>query len=176
MEGRRETEAHPGDVDAPSHAGGIESDVDAERLEHVGAATPAGGRPVAVLRHRDPGPSRHQRGRGRDVERARAVAAGAAGVDASRRQVEWRRMRPHRFDKPRHLLHRLAPGPERDQETGNLRRGGLTGHHLVHNGACMLPTERCALQELLDRLRGRHGLGYWYAAGVAITSSASSIR
>src|SRR5207248_532327 len=41
MEGRRETEAHPGDVDAPSHAGGIESDVDAERLEHVGAASPA---------------------------------------------------------------------------------------------------------------------------------------
>ena len=84
-------------------------------------------------------------------------------------------MRPHRFDKPRHLLDGLSPGPERDQEAGDLGRGGLACHHLVHHGACLLPIERGALQQLLDGLRERHGFGYWYAAGVAITSSASSI-
>ena len=48
-------------------------------------------------------------------------------------------------------------------------------NHLVHHRACLLPSKGRALEKLFDRLCSRHAFGYWYAAGVAITSSASSI-
>jgi len=76
----------------------------------------------------------------------------------------------------RHLLDRLAFCPKRDQQTGELPGGRLARHHLVHHLVRLVATERRALQKLFDRLRRCHGRGYWYAAGVAITSNASSIR
>ena len=161
MEGRRETEAHSGDLDTPPHAVSVERDVDAKCLEHVGAPAAARSRPVAVLRHRDTRPRRHQRRRRGDIESTGPIAPRAAGINAPRWHLQRSGMRAHRFDEPGHLLHGLSPGPERDQEAGNLHRGRITGHHLVHHGARLLPTEWRALQQLLDRLRGRHGFGYW---------------
>src|SRR5207253_8732160 len=75
MEGRREAEAHPRSLDAAPDAAGIERDVDSERLEHIGAPTPARGGPVSVLRHRDARAGRDERRRRRDIERAGSVAA-----------------------------------------------------------------------------------------------------
>ena len=132
MEGRREAEAHPRSLDAAPDAAGIERDVDSERLEHIGAPTPARGGPVSVLRHRDARAGRDERRRRRDVERAGSVAAGPAGVDRSRREVERCRVRPHRVDESGHLLDRLPLCPERDQQPGELARGRLARHHLVH--------------------------------------------
>ena len=56
-------------------------DVDAERLEQVGAAAAARHRPVAMLGDAHAARGQHQRGDGRDIERVRSVAAGAAGVE-----------------------------------------------------------------------------------------------
>ena len=55
-----------------------------ERFEHVGAAGAARDRAIAVLGHRDAARRGHDRDRGRDVERAGVVAAGAAGVEQRR--------------------------------------------------------------------------------------------
>ena len=56
-------------------------DVDAQRLEHVGAAALARDRPVAVLGHGHARAGDDEGGGRGDVERMRHVAAGAAGVD-----------------------------------------------------------------------------------------------
>ncbi len=59
----------------------LDLDLDAERGQHVGAARARRDRAVAVLGDRHAARRRDERRRGRDVEGAPAVAAGAAGVD-----------------------------------------------------------------------------------------------
>ena len=65
---------------------GVERDVDAERLEHVGAPRCRGDRAVAVLGNRHARAGNHERRRGRDVEGVQSVAAGPAGVDVAARR------------------------------------------------------------------------------------------
>src|SRR5205085_10980331 len=94
MEAPREHEADARLVEAALHAGRIELDVDPELLEQVGGATMAGGGAVAVLGYRDAGARDDERRHRRDVERAGAVAPGAARVDheigrASCRERVW---------------------------------------------------------------------------------------
>ena len=60
-------------------------DVDAQGLEHVGAAALARDRAVAVLGHGHARPGDDESGGRGDIERMRHVAAGAAGVDLVRR-------------------------------------------------------------------------------------------
>ena len=78
---RREHEAEAELVDRLRDPLGGEVELEAERLEHVGAAGQRGDRAVAVLRDACAGCRGDERGRGRDVERLAAVAAGAGGVD-----------------------------------------------------------------------------------------------
>ncbi len=70
-------------------------------------------------------------------------------------------MCPHRVDEARHLLDGLAFGSQRDQEAGELPRRDVTGHDLVHDVARLVTVEGLSLEELLNRLGGRHGRGYW---------------
>ena len=161
MEGGREAEAHPGDVDTPTDAVRIERDIHPERLEHIGAPASARRRTVSVLGHRDPRTRRDQGSRGGDIEGPGAVAPGAAGIDRTGRELERCRMRPHRLDEAGHLLDGFAPSPQRDQQAGELPRGDLTGHDLVHDVTRLIAAQRGPLEQLLDRLRRRHGRGYW---------------
>ena len=71
-------------------------DAHPERLEHVGAAAAAAHRAVAVLGHGHAAGRDHQRGHGRDVEGAGAVAAGPAGVDGALRAQRHGRARASR--------------------------------------------------------------------------------
>ena len=87
MQKRRETEADAQFLQARLDARDVGLDVDAQFGQDVGRSAAAGGGAVAVFGHGDPGGGGHQRGRGADVERGRAVAAGAAGVDTSVRRV-----------------------------------------------------------------------------------------
>ena len=161
MEGGREAEAHAGDVDTPTDAVRVERDVHPERLEHVSAPASARRRAVAVLRYRDPRAGRDQSSGGGDIERPGAVAPGAAGIDRTGRELQRRRMRPHRLDETGHLLDGFTLGSQRDQEAGELPRGDFTGHDLVHHVARLVAAQRGPLEQLLDRLRRRHGRGYW---------------
>ncbi len=63
------------------HARRIEIDVDAERREEIGAAARRRNGAIAVLGDIRACAGRDERGDRGDVERAAAVAAGAAGVD-----------------------------------------------------------------------------------------------
>ncbi len=104
---------------------------------------------------------RDQRRRRRDIERPGAVAAGPTGVDGPRWQIERRRMRPHRIDEAGHLLDRLPFSPNGDQQAGELPCCDLARHHLVHDIACLVASQRLPLEQLFDRFRQRHGRGYW---------------
>ena len=76
---------------------GRKVDLDAERGERVGGAGARGQRAVAVLGDRHAAAGDDEGGAGRDVERARAVAAGADDVDGiggrGRRAASWRASR-----------------------------------------------------------------------------------
>ncbi len=80
---------------------GRQVEPDAELLQHVGRSRLRGRRAVAVLDDPRPGAGRHDGGHGRDVDRHRAVAAGADDVeqpaldrDRGRAGVAWRPTRP----------------------------------------------------------------------------------
>ena len=125
---------------------------EAERLEHVGGA---GGRrhgPVPVLGNARAGRRRHDRGRRRDVERVRAVAARPGRVD------EVVPLRPHRQDVLAHrlratgdLVRRLALDAERDEEAADLGRRRLAAHDLVHDLTRALTREVASLEQLCER-------------------------
>ena len=90
----REHEADAGFLDAAADLFGLDVDLDPERCQHVGRARARGQRAVAVLGDRDAGAGDDERGAGRHVDRARAVAAGADDVDgvgrAPRPAASWR--------------------------------------------------------------------------------------
>ena len=67
------------------HAFDADLDVHSERGQHVGRAAAAGDRPIAVLGHGHARGGRYQGSGSADVECARTVAAGPAGVQHTRR-------------------------------------------------------------------------------------------
>src|SRR5690606_360204 len=81
MKQRREHEANAHLLQTLSDALGVEVDVDSERFEHVGRATLAAHRAVAVLGDDRPSPGRDERRRGRDVDRIASVTAGPTGIE-----------------------------------------------------------------------------------------------
>jgi hypothetical protein len=133
---RREEEAEAELVDGIGDARGLLLECEAERLEHVRGAACGRDRAVAVFRDGGAGCGCNERGRGRDVDRLRAVAAGACRVD----QVVAPRLHrehvcAHRLRAAGDLVRRLALRAERDQEPPDLcgRRGAF--HDLVHDVA-----------------------------------------
>jgi hypothetical protein len=77
----REAKRQAGLVQAASRPPRIAVRSDSKRGQHVGAAALTGDSSVAVLDDARSGPGGHQGGRGANVERPRAVTAGAAGVE-----------------------------------------------------------------------------------------------
>ena len=135
MEGEREAEGDPAAFGDLGDLLGGEVEAHAQRLEHVGGAGPAARGPVAVLDHLGAGAG-HDDGRHRgDVDRHRAVAAGADDVDRRAPGGEAVGVLEHHARQARHLGGGLALGPQRREEARELRVGGRAGHHLVHDPA-----------------------------------------
>ena len=117
MEHRREQEGDTNLVKAPPERGRVARKRHAQSIQDVGRAGPARHRPVAVLGDASAASRRDQRGRGRNVEGAPAVAAGAAGVDHARTRVlDARGPRPHRPGSAGDLTDRLSLRRQRDEE------------------------------------------------------------
>ncbi len=135
MEAGGEAEPHPDLVDAPGHPGRPEVGDHTQRLQHVGRAHGRGRGPPTVLAHLGPGGCHHQGGDGGDIDTAQAVASGATGVDDLEpgRQVEGEGVGQHGPNEAGQLLHRLALGPERGDQGGDLGRRGLTVQDLAHH-------------------------------------------
>jgi len=160
MKGRRETEPHSRGGDTGLDAIRAERDVNAKGFQDVGTPASAGGGTIAMLG--DPGPraGRDKGGYGRDVEGARPISTGPAGIDRARRDSQRRGVGPHRVDEAGHLFHRFALCAQGDQQAGDLDRCRLPGHHLVHHGLCLVAAQRFSSEKVVDRVGKGHGRGY----------------
>ena len=139
-----------------STTAGARRDVDAERFEEIGAAATARHRPVAVLRDLDAAGGNHERRDRRDVERVRAIAARATGVEhVGELPRQLRRARAHGPCEPDDLRRPLAFHRQRDEQAGDLRWLSAALHDLVHGRGGLLDGEVLTALKLLDQ-RGEH--------------------
>ena len=149
-------------------------EVDAELLEHVGRACRRARGPVAVLRHRRAGGRGDERGRRRDVERVRAVAAGADDVDDRRAlRRDGDDVLAHRLGEARDLVGRLALRPQRDEEAGDLGRRRLAVHDRAHQLVRVLAREVVPVEQQLDRGADDHPRKFLAIAGPSGVSTLS---
>jgi hypothetical protein len=117
-----------------------------------------------VLRHRRTRRSGHQRGRGRDVERAGAVAAGTRRVhEVVAPRAHGDDVLAHRLGTARDLRDGLALRPQGDEEAGDLGGRRLPGHDLGHDGTRLPTGEVASVEEagegLLDHACAREAHG-----------------
>src|SRR5213076_2051982 len=104
----------------------LKVDIDAEGFHNIGRAALRGHAPVAVLGHAHTGAGDHEGGRGRNVEGATGVAAGAAGIEQGvaagaagvkngvALKVEWSGGRTNCFGEPDNFLDGFALHVQRD--------------------------------------------------------------
>ena len=127
-------------------------ELESERLEDVRRAGGRRHRAVAVLRDSGAGCGGDERGRGRDVERVRAVSPRARGVDEILPlRLHGEHVRAHRLGAACDLVRRLALEPERDEEGAHLGRRRLAVHDLVHDGPRLRPGQVAAVEEARER-------------------------
>src|SRR6185436_13095022 len=118
--------------------------------QHVRRPAQPGGGAVAVLGERAARARGDQRRGRRHVER-RLAAPGPGGVD----QVaavgrHGGRERAHGPGQAGELVDRLPLRPQRDEEPGDLRLGGVAAHDLAEDGAGLLAREVVAGGERVD--------------------------
>jgi hypothetical protein len=90
-------------------------------FEHVGAATPARGRSIAVFRYRDTACSHGESGTARQVERMGPVSSRAAGIEYHRKFVPDADHRAsHRLGRGRQHVGGLAHDPQGDCKGAHL--------------------------------------------------------
>ncbi len=148
MEVRREAEGEVAAFEAAAGEAGVAVDPDAQGGEHVGAAATAGDGAVAVLDHRHAHGGDDEGGGGADVERGRAIAAGAAGVQHA---IATGLPAEHVFAQHPggggQFRGRLALHAQRHEKASGLGIGALAGHHRVQDGAQALLGQLAALQQ-----------------------------
>ena len=146
----------------PATCSGVEVDLRAERLEHVGTAALRRHRAVAVLRDARTGASSNKRRTGADVEGAARVAAGSAGIEHASVDFDAARLLAHDPRHARNLVDRLALHAERGHVRGELRGRGNAGHEFFHAGGRFVLRQVGAIDKSAEcvadgeRCRGRH--------------------
>ena len=157
MKRRRKEERDADSLERSFDDGRVRPDVDAERLVHVGAAALARDRPVAVLRHAQSGSRGHECRGGRDIERAGAIAAGAARVeDIVERPRQLHRIGAHRPRQADDLGRTLALHREADQQRGDLRRRRLAAHDRAHRLGGLIDRQVLAPHQFFQQRRNDH--------------------
>ncbi len=149
----REHEAEAELVDRLGDAVGLELEPEAQRLEHVGRARGGGDGAVPVLRDARPRCCRHDRGGGRDVQRAAAVAAGAGRIDeVAPLRVDGDDVLAHCLGATGDLVGGLALCAQRREEGADLRGRRLAAHDLAHHPPRLLAREAVPVDEAGDRV------------------------
>ena len=126
-------------------------DPDAERVEHVRRSRPRRHRPIAVLGDRHARRGRDERGGGRDVERAAAVAAGPDDVDRALGCLDPDDALAHGRREPGQLVGGLAAHPEAHQQRRELGRRRLAVHHRAHRAVRLGHRQRAAVDDRVER-------------------------
>ena len=157
---RREHEAEPELVDRLRDPLRRLLELEAERFEHVRRSGRRGDGAVPVLGDARAGRRGDDRSRGRDVDRAGAVAARARRVDeVVALRMHRQHVVAHRLRAAGDLVRGLALQAQRDEEAAHLRRGGVAAHDLAHHLAAACAAEVLAVeqvgQRLLDQRRSR---------------------
>ncbi len=140
VHGRREEESDADPFDCGGDSLGREIDAHAEMLEDVRRAAARADRAIAVFGDAHARARNDERCGGRNVERARSVAAGAAGVDerlirdAQMTGENRRSVAPHGRREADQFVDRLALHAQAGEERGNLRIGGEPGEDILHRG------------------------------------------
>ena len=129
----------------------LELESEAERFEHIGGPARRRHGAVAVFRHRRaPGSGDERSGRG-DVDRVRAVAAGAGGVDEI--VPAWSHgedVVAHRLRATRDLVGGLTFRAQRDQKSSDLRGRRVAAHDLVHHCSRFCASQLRTVEQLAD--------------------------
>ena len=149
----REHEAEAELVDRLRDPLGRLLELEAQLLEHVRRARRGRDGAVAVLR--DAGARRRgdDRRRGRDVDRAGAVATGARRVDeVVAPRVHGQDVLAHRLGAAGDLVGRLSLQPQRDEEAADLGGRRVAAHDLAHHLAAARPAELLAVEQVGERL------------------------
>ena len=148
---RGEEKAEAELVDGPLDPIRLVLESEAERFEHIGGPTCRRHGAVPVFRDRCARGGGDERGRRRDVDRVRAVTAGAGRID------EIVPARPngedvvaHRLRATRDLVGRLTLRAQRDQESSDLRRGRFAAHDLVHDRSRFCASQLRTLEQFAD--------------------------
>jgi hypothetical protein len=105
-----------------------------------------------MLRHLGAGARCDQRGAGRHIVGAGAVAAGADDIDRTGSHVHALHARAHHLRSARDFLHGLAAHAQRHQESAHLRAGGGAFGHQVECRADFTFSQCGAAGYLLDQL------------------------
>ena len=163
VHGRRKKKSDADFFDGCGHALRRQIDAHAEMFEHVRRAAARTDRAVAVLRHAHARARHHERRRGRNVECARSVAAGAAGIDQrfDRRRgglpgkigVAWRRIavaKPTSSSTVSPFMRSAVSKP------GDLRVAGAAGEDLFHRGFGFHAREIFFARQFFRALRGSY--------------------
>ena len=145
-------EADPGFLKHLLHLGGLQLDVDAQRLQHIGCAALGGGGHIAVLGDRHSGGGDHNGGGGGDVDAVGAVSAGAHDLQRLKTGcIELDGVIPHGGGTAGYFVNRLRPGAlggQRRQKCGVLGGGGLAAHDLIHHGIGLFIAQIFLLNDL----------------------------
>ena len=129
----------------------LELEGEAERFEHIGRPARRRHGAVAVFRHRRAAGSGDERSGCGDVDRVRAVTAGAGRVDEivpARSNGED--VVAHRLRAARDLVGCLTLRAQRDQESSDLRRRRLAAHDLVHDCARFRARQLRTVEQFAD--------------------------
>lgn len=100
-----------------------------------------------MLDHADAGGGHDQGGGGADVERAAAVAPGAAGVEHLADVVDGLATPPHDGGGGGQLLGRLALGGQGDEDGGHLDLAAGAGQERLHDRGHLPAAQVAALEQ-----------------------------
>ncbi|OQA39024.1 MAG: hypothetical protein BWY52_03173 [Chloroflexi bacterium ADurb.Bin325] len=139
-------------------------EVDAQLGQHVGAAAATGAGAVAVLGDAHARARRHEGDRRADVERARPIAAGAAGIEqvAVKARGHPDGVGAHGAGAAQNLGLGLALHAQAHQVGADLRFGGLPAHDLAHDRFGLLGAK---LPEAADHVKGALDVNDWVHGG-----------
>ena len=159
---------------------GLQHDVGAQRLEHIGASRLRRHRAIAVLGHARAGRGRDEHRRGRDVERVRRVAAGADDVDQMLAvgHVDLGGKLAHHLRGRRDLADRLLLDAQPDGQGGDHHRRHFAAHDLPHQRQHLVVKDFAMLDRALQRIlqSDRHDRQPLFRAGDRARGGASCRR
>jgi hypothetical protein len=105
----------------------------ASALQDIGAAATAAHGTVAVFGYLQSGAGGDKGGGGRDIKAGGLISPGAAGINDGLCYLNRDCLSLHHPGQPYNLVYCLSLDAQRGSKGGNLSRGSLAAHYLLHH-------------------------------------------